>query len=152
MNLKEDRMANKHAMIAHGLSTKFLPLYFMVIVFLYVSDFTRDSFAIIDPTDFWISSTLIFGGLIFMYEGFNNKPKRNSTIGSAGFFFFFIIAGINFIFGGAVFLNYYDPLTDSGDINLILQGVIMANILMFLIQGIYEIILSKRFVVERAFN
>lgn len=145
-------MANKHAMIAHGLSTKFLPLYFMVIVFLYVSDYTRDSFAVIDPTDFWISSTLIFGGLIFMYEGFNNIPKKGSTIGTAGFGFFFIFALVNFIFGAAVFLDLYDPLTDTGDVNLFLQIVIGVNILMLLIQGLYEIVLSKRFVVEKAFN
>lgn len=144
-------MANKNAMIAHGLSTKFLPLYFMVIAFLFISDYTRDSLSGIDPTDFFISSILFFAGLIFIYEGFNNIPKKGTTIGTAGFVFFFIIAAVNMIFGGLIFLDIYDPLSDTGDINLFLQLIIVVNMLMLFIQGIYEVIISKRFVVEKVF-
>lgn len=145
-------MANKNAMIAHGLSTKFLPLYFMVIAFLFISDYTRDSVSGIDPTDFFISSILFFAGLIFVYEGFNNIPKKGGGIGTAGFVFFFVIAALNLIFGGMIFTDIYDPFTDSGDVNFFLQIVIGINMLMLFIQGIYEVIISKRFVVERAFN
>ena len=88
-------MANKHAMQLHGLSTKFLPLYFMIIAFLYISDYTRDSLSGIDPTDLFIASILFFAGLIFIYEGVNNIPKKGTTVGTAGFVFFFIIAIIN---------------------------------------------------------
>lgn len=139
-------------MIAHGLSTKFLPLYFMLIAFLYISDFTRDTISGIDPTDFFISSILFFAGLVFIYEGINNIPKKGTTIGTAGFFFFFIIAIVNIAFGIVIVTDFYQPLSDSGDINLLLQILIVINMFMFLIQGVYEIIISKRFVVEKVFN
>lgn len=140
------------AMTAHGLSTKFLPLYFMILAFLYVSDYTRDTMFGIDPTDLFIASILFFGALIFMYEGFNNVPKKGTTIGTAGFVFFFLFAIANGVFAVSIYFDEYDPFTDSGDLNLILQVIIGVNVVMFLIQGIYEILLSKRFVVEREFQ
>lgn len=144
-------MANKTALVAHGLSTKFFPLYLMLVVFLFVSDYTRDAVTGIDPTDFFIASVLFFGGLVFIYEGFNNKPQRNGGIGTAGFLFFFIVAGANIVFGYSIWIGEYDVLNDSGDLNLVLQILIGINMLMFLIQGIYEIIISKRLVLEKFF-
>lgn len=139
-------------MIAHGLSTKFLPLYFMVIAFLFISDYTRETLAGIDPTILFISSILFFGGLVFLYEGFNNMPKKGTTIGTAGFIFFFLFAIGNIAFSLLTFFEIYNPLADDGDINFLLQIIIGVNILMFLVQGIYEIMISKRFVVEKVFN
>lgn len=139
-------------MVAHGLTTKFLPLYFMIIAFLFISDYTRDTIAGIDPTTLFFSSILFFGGLVLIYEGFNNMPKKGSTIGTAGFIFFFIFAFGNIIFSLVTFFELYDPLTDDGDINLILQMIIVVDIGLFLAQGLYEIVISKRFVIEKVFN
>lgn len=144
-------MASKTALQAHGLSTKFLPLFFLLIAFLYISDYTRDSVAFVDPTDFFIAIILGFAGLIFIYEGINNIPRKGTTTGTAGFIFFFLFAVINFGFAIAIFYDVYQPLADTGDINLFLQIVVGVNMVMFLVQGIYEIYLQKRFVVEKVF-
>ena len=137
-------------MTIHGLTTKFLPLYFMIIAFFFVSDYTRDSLSGIDPTDFFLGSILLFGALIFLYEGINNYPRRGTHVGSAGFVFFFLFFIANAVFSVAIFYDMYQPLEDESDVNLILQIVIGVNSIMLLSTGLYEIHKNKRYVAEHA--
>lgn len=138
-------------MIAHGLTTKFFPLIFVAIAFLYISDYTRDSFDFIAPEDAFIGGVLILGSLIFIYEGFYSlTDARKSTVGSAGAVFFFIIAVLNFIMAIIILADQYQPFSDMGDLNLFLQGLLLADLVMLAIEGIYEIVIARRFTFHRA--
>lgn len=144
-------MSKQSVMTAHGLTTKFLPLAFTVIAFLYISDYLRDSFAFISPEDAFIGAVLVLGAIVFLYEGLYSLPdSKKSTVGGIGSVIFFILVLLNTIFAIAILGDYYDPLTDTGDINFILQIIVFANIVILLSEGIYEIVLSKRFTLHRA--
>jgi hypothetical protein len=144
-------MSKSSVMTAHGLTTKFIPLIFTLVAFLFVSDYLRDSVAFIEPEDAFIGTVLFLGAVIFLYEGLYAIPdSKKSQIGSMGAILFFILVALNGIFGIAVLFDYYDPLTDSGDYNFILQIVLFANIIILLTEGVYEIVLSRRFTLHRA--
>lgn len=137
-------------MIIHGLTTKFTPLFFVVIAFLFISDYTRESLAGISPENAFVGSILIIGGLIFLYEGIFNLPDAHkSSIGAIGAVIFFVLVALNVIFGLAIIFNYYDPFLDSGDVNFLLQIILFADIIMLLSEGIYEIIFSRRLSIHR---
>ena len=140
------------AMLAHGITTKMLPLFFMIIAFLYVSDYTRGTLAFIDPTVLFITTMLVFMGLMLVYEGINNKPHKQSTVATAGYSFFFLFATVNFLYALTIFMGWYNPFTDNGDINLILQIVMGLDILLLIAQTVHEVGMSKRFVLREAFS
>lgn len=138
-------------MQAHGLTTKFIPLVFTVIALLYISDYTRDTFLIIEPENAFLGTVLLIGGVIFLYEGMYSLPdSKKSAIGSMGAVIFFILMAINFIFAIAIIFDKYDALNDSGDINFILQLVVLANVIILLAEGVYEVVLSRRFTFHKA--
>jgi len=140
------------AMLAHGITTKMLPLFFMIIAFLYISDYTRGTLAFIDPTVLFITVMLSFAGLMLIYEGINNKPRKGQAgVAQAGFSFFFLFATVNLLFALTIFMGWYDPFADDGDINLILQIVVGLDIILLIVQTVHEVGMSKRFVLREAF-
>ena len=128
-----------------------MPLAFTIIAFLYISDYIRDSISFISPEDAFIGAVLALGALIFLYEGLYSLPdSKKSTVGGIGSVIFFILVILNVLFAIAILADYYDPLTDTGDLNFILQIIMFANIVILLSEGIYEIVLSKRFTLHKA--
>lgn len=129
---------------AHGITTKFIPFAIVLFAFFYVSDFTRESFSIINPENFYIGVSGLIIFLVLLYEGINHLPKRNTTFGAGGAGFMFLFAFANLIFGILVITDVYAWESDTGDLNMIHQIVIGVGVITILVQAIYEVHTSRR--------
>ena len=144
-------MPNQNLVQLHGISTKFIPLVFTVIAFLYVSDYLRDSVSFITPEDAFIGAVLILGAMVFLYEGFYSLPdSHKSAVGGIGSVILFALTAVNLIFAFVILTDRYDPLSDTGDVNFILQIVMFANLVILFSEAVYEIILGRRTTLHKA--
>ena len=144
-------MSKRTVMTAHGLTTKFAPLLFVIPAFMIISDYTRETIAFIDPVDLFIAVSVGLGGLLFLYETLYSyyDNKNGSSIGHVGWMIFAIISFVNFAFAGSIFWGLYDPTTDRGDANLVLQVFFLGDIILMALGGLYEIFLAKHFTLRR---
>lgn len=129
------------AVQAHGITTKLIPLIFVMFTFLYVFEYTTVEISIIQPEDMFMGGTLIFGSLIFIYEAFQSRSNTGQSVLWA---LMIILAIIGFIFGGAIILDIYDPIGNTGFIAFILDAVLFAMLVLFGVGAVVEIVQSRR--------
>ena len=97
-------MASK-AVQAHGITTKFVPFVFVLVAFLYVSEFTSQTFLIFEPEDMFMFLALLFGSLVFIYEAFQSREGGGHSV---AFALLIIIGVIGLVFA----LKFFRDITE----------------------------------------
>lgn len=135
-------MVLSKAIQAHGITLKFVPFIFVLVAFLYVSQFTSEQILIFEPENMFMFLAILFGSLVFIYEGFQSKQGSGKSVA------FVLLIGIGVIGLGyaiAILFGLYSPIGASEDfVHYSLQVILIAQLIILGAGAISEIILSKK--------
>src|SRR3990167_7580323 len=134
-------------MIFHGLLLRFVPLIWLLSVFLFVSPWTKPIIPI-NPVSFWTGFPIFLAGLVFIYEGIYAMPQnRNQSAPLVVSIFVFIIGIANIVIASWIWQGGYNPLmeTDTTLISLLLGF----DLVFLLISGIWEIAMSRHILAKK---